>query len=246
MEADDRQSLERLLGYRLQNEQLLERALTHSSWAAENAAKSPDAGAEDNERLEFLGDAVLALVVSEWLTRAFPLWREGQLSKARASLVNAGTLGEAARRLGLGAFLRLGRGEEKTGGREKPALLANAYEAVIGALFLDGGLSPARQFIENTLLASHVVHPDERLARTDFKSRLQEILQARGWPTATYRVVGEEGPDHRKVFEVEASAGGRASALGKGTTKKDAEQLAARGLIEQLTETLVEIEQENG
>ncbi|HET9399496.1 MAG TPA: ribonuclease III domain-containing protein, partial [Candidatus Acidoferrales bacterium] len=142
MEADDRQSLERLLGYRLQNEKLLERALTHSSWAAENAAKSADGDAEDNERLEFLGDAVLALVVSEWLTRAFPLWREGQLSKARASLVNAGTLGEAARALGLGAFLRLGRGEEKTGGREKPALLANAYEAVIGALFLDGGLSP--------------------------------------------------------------------------------------------------------
>src|SRR5690349_7814585 len=104
MEADDRQSLETLLGYRLQNEKLLERAITHSSWAAENAAKSQDGAADDNERLEFLGDAVLALVVSEWLTRAFPLWREGQLSKARASLVNAGTLGEAARTLGLGAF----------------------------------------------------------------------------------------------------------------------------------------------
>ena len=245
MDADERQALEKLLGYRLQNHQLFERALTHSSWAAEYTAKSGDAAA-DNERLEFLGDAVLALAVSEWLTHAFPLWREGQLSKARASLVNAGTLGEAARSLGLGSFLRLGRGEEKTGGREKNALLANAYEAVIGALFLDGGLDASRQFIESTLLAARAVNADERLARTDFKSRLQEILQARSWPAAVYRVIGEEGPDHRKVFEVEASVDGHASAVGKGTTKKDAEQLAARGLIDQFAEPMVGIEQENG
>jgi len=246
MDADEREALAKLLGHRLQSDELLERALTHSSWAAEYAAKSGETDTADNERLEFLGDAVLALVVSEWLTRVFPAWREGSLSKARASLVNAGKLGEAARTLGLGSYLRLGRGEEKTGGREKTALLANAYEAVIGALFLDGGLSAASAFIQNSLLASHVVNPDERLARTDFKSRLQEILQSRAWPTAVYRVVGEEGPDHRKVFEVEASVAGRAVAVGKGTTKKEAEQIAARGLIEQLSEPMVSIEQENG
>lgn len=245
MDAGERDALENLLGHRLHNEELFERALTHSSWAAEYAAKSGDPAA-DNERLEFLGDAVLALAVSEWLTRAFPAWREGQLSKARASLVNAGSLAEAARSLGLGAYLRLGRGEEKTCGREKTALLANAYEAVIGALFLDDGLPPARQFIERTLLAAHSVNADERLARADFKSRLQEILQARGMPAAAYRVVAEEGPDHRKIFEVEASVGGRASAAGKGTTKKDAEQMAARGLIEQLSAPMVAIEHENG
>ena len=246
MDADERESLAKLFGYRLQSDELLERALTHSSWAAEYAAKSGDSEANDNERLEFLGDAVLALVVSEWLTRVFPVWKEGQLSKARASLVNAGRLGEAARAIGLGGHLRLGRGEEKTGGRGKTALLANAYEAVIGALFLDGGLEPAKKFIEESLLATQVENPDERLARTDFKSRLQEILQARSWPTAVYRVVREEGPDHKKVFEVEASVGSRGSAIGKGTTKKEAEQIAARGLIERLMETAVGAEQRNG
>jgi ribonuclease-3 len=195
---------------------------------------------DDNEKLEFLGDAVLTLVVSESLLSNFPAWREGQLSKARASLVNAGALAEVARRLDLGAHLRLGRGEEKTGGREKPALLADAYEAVVAAIYLDGGLDAARGFIRTSLLDVALDQNGQRGARLgepDHKSRLQELLQAQGWPAAEYRVVTESGPDHRKMFEVEARVAGRAAAVGSGLNKKEAEQAAARGVMVQLMES---------
>ncbi len=236
--ADSRQDgLESLLGHRFERSDWLERALTHSSWMAENAPKDGSAGIDDNEKLEFLGDAVLALVVSEALLTNFPAWREGELSKARATLVNSGALAEAARRLDLGAHLRLGRGEEKTGGRQKTALLADAYEAVVAALFLDAGLPAARTFIEGSLLSWGLAQQTERLGQADRKSHLQELLQAHGWPPATYRVVGQTGPDHRKVFEVEVIVGGRATAFGQGSSKKEAEQIAASGAIEQLART---------
>jgi ribonuclease-3 len=195
---------------------------------------------DDNEKLEFLGDAVLTMIVSEALLHGFPDWQEGQLSKARASLVNAGALAEAARRIGLGAHLLLGRGEEKTGGREKSAILADAYEAVIAAVYLDGGIASARNVIERTLL-NEALQQDAiaggLLGGPDDKSKLQEFLQARGWPAAKYRVLKETGPDHRKVFKVEASIEGRGSASGTGFTKKEAEQTAARKVTAKLMES---------
>jgi ribonuclease-3 len=195
---------------------------------------------DDNEKLEFLGDAVLTMIVSEALLHGFPDWREGQLSKARASLVNAGALAEAARRIGLGAHLRLGRGEEKTGGREKSAILADAYEAVVAAVYLDGGLQAARIVIERTLL-NEAFQQDALagglLGGPDDKSRLQELLQARGWPAAKYRVLKETGPDHKKFFKVEAAIAGHAAASGTGFTKKEAEQAAARKVTAQLLES---------
>ncbi len=244
--------LEELLGHKFQSPEWLERALTHSSWLAENPgprpdelqSESPDRLPErflsfvnqDNEKLEFLGDAVLTLVVSESLLAGFPAWREGQLSKARASLVNAGALAEAARRLDLGAHLRLGRGEEKTGGREKPSILADAYEAVVAAIFLDGGLGAARAFVERSVLDAVVPRQMDHLGEPDHKSRLQEMIQARGWPSPEYRVIAETGPDHRKIFEVEVRVAGSASAVGTGLNKKEAEQAAARGVIAQLSQ----------
>jgi ribonuclease-3 len=244
--------LEELLGHKFRSPELLERALTHSSWLAENPSPkldepkgdslpppvegSPAFANDDNEKLEFLGDAVLTLVVSESLLAGFPAWREGQLSKARASLVNASALAEAARRLGLGAHLRLGRGEEKTGGREKPSILADAYEAVVAAVFLDGGLEAAHAFVERSLLSASLLGQMDQLGEPDHKSRLQEMIQARGWPSPDYRIVAETGPDHRKVFEVEVRVAGRASAVGTGLNKKEAEQAAARGVIAQLSQ----------
>ncbi len=250
------EELEALFGHRFHNPERLERALTHSSWIAENSGLQGDAQAQhpieeigggitepppptpdDNEKYEFLGDAVLTLVVSESLLGLFPAWREGQLSKARANLVNAGSLAEAARRLKLGDHLRLGRGEEKTGGREKSAILADAYEAVIAAIFLDGGLDAARKFIETSLLGAALEENAQRggrLGEPDHKSRLQEFLQARGWPAAEYRVLSETGPDHRKVFEVEVRVAGRAAAEGTGKSKKEAEQAAAHGAMQQI------------
>jgi ribonuclease III len=234
MVTTEQNALESLLGHHFHSSELLERALTHSSWVAEHPAKEGAPEPEDNEKLEFLGDAVLTLVVSEALLSAFPEWHEGRLSKARATLVNAGALAHAARRLDLGGYLRLGRGEEKTGGREKAALLADAFEAVIAAIYLDSGLDAARGFIEKSLLAFGLSEETERLGKPDHKSHLQEILQERGWPAASYRVVAESGPDHRKVFEVEGKVHGHASARGQGNTKKEAEQAAAREVIAQL------------
>jgi ribonuclease III len=235
MVTTEQNALESLLGHHFRSQELLERAVTHSSWVAEHPAKEGAPEPEDNEKLEFLGDAVLTLVVSEALLSAFPEWHEGRLSKARATLVNAGALANAARRLDLGGYLRLGRGEEKTGGREKAALLADAYEAVIAAIYMDSGLDAARAFITKSLLAYGLAEETERLGKPDHKSHLQEILQERGWPAAGYRVVAESGPDHRKIFEVEAKVHGRASARGQGTTKKEAEQAAAREVIAQLS-----------
>jgi ribonuclease-3 len=221
------EAFEAVLGHRFADRQLLERALTHRSCRAEQQSCA------HNEQLEFLGDAVLSLILSVFLIRRFPDWSEGELSRARGRLASAAALAEAARRIGLGQRLRLGPGEEKSGGREKGKLLANAYEAVTGAIFLDGGLAAAEAFVERTLLLPELVETAE-LARTDHKSALQEWLQARRHPPAQYRVLSESGPEHAKLFEVAVMVGDRPLAVSTGRSKKEAEQRAAALALEQL------------
>ena len=227
------------LGYQFREPSLLDRALTHSSAVPElRAARGEDiafAGSEvqDNERLEFLGDAVLELLSSEFLLSHFPDWSEGQLSKSRARIVNAHSLEVAARSLSLGEHLRLGRGEEKTGGRDKPALLADAFEAVVAAIYLDGGLEPARELLQKTVFPL-ALESGERISESDRKSALQEYLQGRGESPAEYRLAGETGPDHQKTFQVEVWAKGQCLACAEGNTKKEAEQRAARSALERL------------
>jgi ribonuclease-3 len=224
--------LEARLAYKFRDRGLLEHALTHRSRAHEDAS----GGVADNESLEFLGDAVLGLVVAEMLFRSFPQFHEGQKSKVKAALVSTTSLAELAERIGLGAHLILGRGEEKSGGRHKQALLADACEALIAALYLDGGMDAARELILREL--------GDEIARIrlpeflrDFKSALQEHLQAaeRGLPE--YVLAGTSGPEHDKVFHVEVRAGGEVLATGDGRTKKDAEQEAARTALARLRST---------
>jgi ribonuclease III len=226
---------------------LLTWALTHRSLAYETDPESLPNPAADNEQLEFLGDAVLGLAVAESLFRRFPASREGELTRLRASLVSRRHLGEVAARIDLGALLRLGRGEEQSGGRKKPALLANALEAVIAALYLDGGLATARAFIEKHIIEPTL--PDLHLAMKagdtfsgaigDHKSALQEHLQATGAGQPHYVLTDQSGPDHQKRFRVEVriedkEGGSRALAESEGTTKKQAQQDAARLAFQRL------------
>jgi ribonuclease-3 len=223
-------ALEGRLNYRFRDRGLLEHALTHKSKAHED----PSGGVTDNESLEFLGDAVLGLVVAETLFRAFPTYSEGQKSKIKANLVSTAALAEMAEQLGLGEHMILGRGEEKTGGRRKQALLADTCEALIAAIYLDGGLEPARQFLAREFApAIEQARQPEYFGR-DHKSRLQERLQALGRPLPAYRVAGEAGPDHRKLFHVEVVVGDDVLAQGVGRTKKDAEQEGAKLALEAL------------
>lgn len=251
MVETEQAELEGVLGHRFRRREWLELALTHSSRRPElRAGKArEDRGGEahqDNEKLEFLGDAILGALVSEYLVMAFPDWSEGQLSKSRAKLVRAAALHAAACRLGLGQYLRLGRGEEKTGGREKPAVLADAYEAIVAAIYLDAGLDAARSFVRRTLLEQAVAAEAHRLGHADHKSGLQEFLQGRGLPPAEYRVVSESGPDHRKTFVVEVRVAGQAVASGTGKSKKEAEQAAARLALERLAHNAERGEGEDG
>ena len=235
MSNNDDVRLEEKLGVRFKNRALLERALTHSSAVPDlrtGKDDSPQLG--DNERLEFLGDAVLDLLASEYLLENFPDWSEGQLSKSRARLVNARALERAARRLGLGEHLRLGRGEEKTGGRDKPALLADGFEAVVAAVYLDAGFEAAAQLLRRVVFDQTVEERGESIADSDRKSALQELLQRSARPPAEYRLVEERGPDHRKTFQVEVWADGNCLGRGEGSTKKEAEQQAARTALLQL------------
>jgi len=188
----------------------------------------------DNERLEFLGDRVLGLVVSERLCYLYPQWEAGQLSKGLARLVNAATIQIAAKRLNLGEHLRLGPGEEKTGGRDKKRLLSDAYEAVLGAIYLDGGLAPAAEFAERTLLGPAMRTEVDALERSDHKSALQEWLQERGLDVVEYRLADAAGPDHDKTFEIEVWHEGKQLSLATGRTKKEAEQAAAKLALEVL------------
>lgn len=211
--------LERRLGYRFRRSELLARAMTHRSLRV----RQPDG---DNERLEFLGDAVLDLVVSERLFRDFPESREGDLSRKRAFLVSTNTLAEMANQVGLGAELRLGKGEEATGGRTKPSILADGLEAVLGAIYLDGGLGAVTGVI-TALLAGPYGQLAEGEALADYKTRLQELCQERHRKAPTYHSVHESGPDHDKTFEVEVRLHKAVLGWGTGKSKKEAEQMAA-------------------
>jgi ribonuclease-3 len=219
MTNPEREELEAILGYRFKKVEWLERALTHRSLSA-------GAGRPHNERLEFIGDSVLGLAVSRVLVTRFLDWDEGRLSRARARLVSTASAEETAKRLGLGEHLRLGPGEEKTGGRRKKKLLANVYEAVVGAIFRDAGFEPAAEFVERSLL-DHVLLAEVPLAEADHKSMLQEWLQSRGMRPAEYRVVKETGPEHQKTFRVAVRADGRVLSEAEGHSKKLAEQAAA-------------------
>jgi ribonuclease-3 len=216
--------IEARIGYRFRDRGLLEHALTHKSRTAED----PSGGVADNESMEFLGDAVLGFIAADVLYREFPEYTEGPKSKAKAALVSTTALAGMSRTLGLGDAMLLGRGEEKTGGRTKQALLADVFEAVIAAIYLDGGIEAARGFIERQirpLLAD--VRRSSSFGR-DHKSALQERLQGQGRSLPTYRISSESGPDHQKVFHVDVRIDGEVAATGTGRTKKDAEQEAAR------------------
>jgi ribonuclease III len=240
--------LEAVLEHHFQDRGLLEQALTHASYARELESQSAAGGARvrelDNEQMEFLGDAVLAFVISQELFRRFPEYHEGELSKLRAHIVSARYLLRPARVLAIGSYLRLGKGEERSGGRSKSALLTDALEAIIAALYLDGGLDAAHRFILRTILEPALLdvrkQGGEQLPVTDYKSALQEAVHARGRPQPRYVLVKEEGPDHRKLFtaavQLAASPDGQRafSRSGKGSTKKLAEQGAARKAWEHL------------
>lgn len=217
----DFEALEEVLGYPFRDRGLLSLALSHASWCNEQGADRP----EDNERLEFLGDAVLGLIVGHRLMARYPAAREGALSVTRAQVVSEAGLSELASRLGLGAWVRLGRGEERSGGREKPSILADAFEAVLGAVYLDGGFAAAWDLV-GRLLASRI-ETVELTGFYDFKTRLQEACQARLKSTPTYRVVQEVGPDHDKRFIVAVTIGPDEWSRAVGRSKKEAEQLAA-------------------
>jgi ribonuclease III len=224
---DELHALERRLGYRFANLGLLDRALTHASLANETAALHR----ADNEALEFLGDAVLGLVVTDLLHRRDPDGAEGGKSRRRAQLVSAPSLARRAADLGLPDLLLLGRGEEKTGGRGKAALWANAYEAVVAALYLDGGLEVAHRFVRADFAREVEASAGEL---EDPKSRLQELLQGRGRPVPRYGVVDEEGPSHRRRFRVECRLDDGTATVGEGYSKKAAQQDAARKALQRL------------
>jgi ribonuclease-3 len=227
------EELEQKLNYRFQNRELLVRALTHRSWISERSPKLPE---NDNEQLEFLGDSVLGFLVSESLVAQHPTAWEGELSQWKAHLVSATHLHRCALNLGLGEYLQMGRGEERNGGRERKALLANAVEALIAALYLDGGLNAARAFVEGHIL-DVIDEPEDvhALELLNFKSVLQERVQALGLPTPRYTIVGTNGPEHAKTFTVEGKVGTRFVSRAEGTSKKQASQQAAQLLLEQLT-----------
>ncbi len=227
---DEFEDLQAAIGYRFRDRGLLEHALTHKSRAHEDLS----GGVRDNESLEFLGDAVLGLVVADLLFREFPDFDEGQKSKVKAALVSTASLARLAERLGLGEHLILGRGEEKTGGRRKQALLADTYEALLAAMYVDGGLEAARAFLHREFADAvrDVRRPD--YFGFDYKSSLQEHLQGRDQPPPVYRLSAESGPDHKKIFHIDVVANDEVLASGTGRTKKDAEQEAARRALEKL------------
>ncbi len=230
--------LEVKLKHRFVHEDLLRRALTHSSLAYEiRCAGGVPLG--DNEQLEFLGDSVLGFVVSDVLVQRFPGHREGELSILKAQLVSAAHLHGVARRLDLGSFLELGRGEEMSGGRTKKTLLVDALEAVIAAIYLDGGMEPVRQFIVNEIMdLPTALDPDAgtdvQPAVSNFKSALKDLAKARNLPEPRYNTIREQGPEHSKIFTVEVRVGRECAGQAEGRTKKIASQRAARAAFDKL------------
>jgi ribonuclease-3 len=224
--------LEERIGYHFRDLGLLEHALTHRSRAHEDAS----GGVIDNESLEFLGDAVLGFAIADMLFARFPTHSEGYKSKVKAGIVSSASLARLAERIDLGQYVLLGRGEEKTGGRKKHAILADSFEALIAAIYLDGGIDAAREFITavfGPLIAAGGEHAADATFTEDWKSALQERLQAEGRGLPQYRLVAAEGPEHRKRFDIEVSAGGQPLARATGRSKKDAEQQAAKAALSQ-------------
>lgn len=216
---------EELIGYKFKDRKLLINALSHSSYA--NETKNPGGS---NERLEFLGDSVLSVVVSDYLYKHLHSVAEGDLTKLRASLVCEKSLHVFAQRIRLGEYILLGKGEENTGGRERPSILADAFEAVIAAVYLDGGIEAARKHILR-FIPSDLVH-GAKMAFGDFKTVLQEVVQKNPEEKVEYVLIGEEGPDHNKRFVVEVMLNSQVIGKGRGRSKKDAEQLAAKEALE--------------
>jgi ribonuclease-3 len=230
---DEFDSLQQAIDYRFRDRGLLEHAMTHTSRANEDVS----GGVIDNESLEFLGDAVLGFIIADILFQAFPEFNEGQKSKAKAALVSTATLARQAERLSLGDHLLLGRGEEKTGGRRKQALLADGYEALIAAIYLDGGVEQARAFISREFGALIAEVRSAGVAGGDHKSALQEYLQSNDQALPEYRLAGTVGPDHRKLFQIQVVVRDEVLAEAIGPSKKEAEQEAARVALERLRAT---------
>jgi ribonuclease III len=235
----DLEELQSAVGRRFRDQDMLHRALTHSSHVHERMLADRDSTLRDNEQLEFLGDSVLGFLISECLVSRFPEYPEGRLSKMKAHLVSATWLYEVAQQLDLGKYLQLGRGEEMSGGRGKRTLLVDGLEALIAALYLDGGMEAAREFVtrfvigqaENELALLANRQPNQVL---DFKSALQELAQARKLPQPRYTIVKERGPEHSKTFTIEVRMGRDWVGRAEGLTKKSAAQKAAREIYEKL------------
>ena len=223
------QELEKKLNYTFRDPSLLAEALSHSSYANEHRA----AGLNSNERLEFLGDSVLGFVTAEFLFARHPNLPEGDLTRIRAALVCEQSLYEVARKLDLGRYLRLGRGEEAGGGRTRTSILADATEAVFAAVYLDGGIGAASALIHRLLLDAETEEAVEE-RRRDYKTALQELVQRQAGQELAYHMVGEEGPDHAKTFVAEVLLNGKAAGTGSGHSKKEAEQAAAKAALKLL------------
>ena len=221
-------TLEEKLGYVFQDRSLLENALTHSSCANESRGKL-----QSNERLEFLGDSILGMVVADHLYRNHPDLPEGELTRTRAALVCEESLVEVAAELNLGEYLRLGKGEESGGGRKRPSIQADAVEAVLAAVYLDGGIGSARKIIQRFILCREI---EGLNSSRDYKTALQELVQRESGQVLKYRLTGEEGPDHDKRFFVEVDLNGTPVGAGKGHSKKEAEQMAAKAAIAKLSQ----------
>ncbi len=224
---DDMDTLESRIGYVFRDKRLLEEALTHSSYANENRKS----GAACNERLEFLGDSILGFIVAEHLFTCKPEMPEGQMTRMRAELVCEKSLNKAATDMQLGQFLRLGRGEELSGGRERPSILADAFEAVVAAVYLDGGIKPASDFVRQLILLQLDTFGQ---TASDYKTALQELVQKKNGQILTYHMVSASGPDHKKLFTIEVHLNGDKKGAGTGHSKKEAEQSAAQAALEAL------------
>lgn len=219
-------ALQEKIGYYFQNIGLLEHALTHSSYANEHRS----AGITSNERLEFLGDSVLGMVVAEHLFAKYPHMPEGELTRTRAALVCESSLYEVARVLDLGRCLRLGKGEDAGGGRTRPSILADATEAMLAAIYLDGGIEAAKKIIRTFILDKE----QERSVDRDYKTALQELVQRNPGQVVSYRLIDETGPDHARVFVMEVSVDGKPAGIGRGRSKKEAEQMSAKAALEKM------------
>ncbi len=226
------ESLETKLNYKFNNIELLKNAIVHSSYANEVRGNT-----HSNERLEFLGDSVLSIIVAEHIYHRYPNMPEGELTRLRASLVCEKSLCAFSRELGIGDYLKLGKGEDKNGGRERDSILADAFEAVLAAIYLDGGMSAAQTHIINTVLRDLKHHNDED-AFKDYKTTLQEIIQRNPEESVTYILVEESGPDHNKQFTVAVKLNSNVIGQGSGKSKKQAEQMAAKQALKLMGESV--------